>query len=82
MSKGQKNIYCAYYFCFVKNTIIAGLPTLDESLEWEMRGAVRCQPIKSRKSKKSWWGGGGGGGGGSDTFFFRPQNFCLDFAGT
>ena len=48
-----------------------GLPTLDESLEWEMRGAVRCQPIKSRKSpKKLMSGGGGGGGGGTPTLFF------------
>ena len=26
-------------------------------LEWEMRGAVRCQPIKSGMSQKSWWAG-------------------------
>ena len=43
--------------------------------------AVRCQPIKSRKSQKAdeVGGGVGGGWGDSDTFCFRPQNFCLDF---
>ena len=65
--------YGSLVTCKIHTVYITGLPTLDESLEWEMRGAVRCQPIKSRKSQKSWWAGGGG------HFFFSTSKFLPRF---
>ena len=38
----------------------AGLPTLDEGLEWEMRGGRPLPAYKVTQVQKSWWAGGGG----------------------
>ena len=72
--------------------VVPGLPTLHEGSSEKCEGRPLPAYKVAQVPKKLMSGGGGGGGvwefgslgggGGFRHFFFRPQNFCLDFAGT